>query len=144
MFVADYGNNCIQVLKADGSFQYCITADPAIAETQFKNPWGLAFDNDGNLHIAANRSDSIKVYSPMGTYITTYGSGTVTRPAGIAINGEGVIAISGNNKLWIYDYDQKTLLNTIQGVFSCAMGIACGADDVFWIVDYNKNCVYKF
>ena len=144
VFVADYGNHCIQVFKADGNSQYSITADPAIAETQFKNPWGLAFDNDGNLHIAANRSDSIKVYSPMGTYITTYGSGTVTRPAGIAINGEGVIAISGSNQLWIYDYDQKTLLNTIQGVFSCAMGIACDADDVFWIVDYNKNCVYKF
>lgn len=147
VFVADYGNNCIQVFKPDGSFHYSITADPANAETQFKNPWGIAFDNRGNLHIAANRCDSIKVYSPMGKYITTYGSGTISRPAGIAINGEGVIAISehrGSNRLWIYDYDQTTLLNTIQGVFSCAMGIACDADDVFWVVDYNQNCVYKF
>lgn len=147
VFVADYGNNCIQVFQGDGSFQYSIFADPANAETHFTNPWGIAFDNRGNLHIAANRCDSIKVYSPKGKYITTYGSGTISRPAGIAINGEGVIAISehrGSNRLWIYDYDQTTLLNTIQGVFSRAMGIACDADDVFWVVDYDKNCVYKF
>lgn len=146
VFIADYSNHRVQVFK-DGIHQYSISGDHAVEESKLQYPWGVAFDPDGNLHIAAYGSHSIKVYTPQGAYITTYGSGTVSRPAGMAINGEGVIAISengGSNRLWIYDYDRKKVLNTIQGVFSSGTGIACDDDDMFWVVGNGNNCIYKF
>ena len=147
VFVADHNNHRVQVFKGDGTFQYSVTGNTAVQESQFQYPWGLAFDLKANLHIAAYGSHSIKVYSPKGVYITSYGNGTVNRPAGIAINEEGVIAISengGNNQLWIYDRDQRKRLKTVQGVFSSGAGIACDDDDVFWVAGCSNNCVFKF
>ena len=147
LFVSNYGNHCIQVFKDGGHYQYSIAGDPAIAGSQFQNPWGIALDLDGNLHIAAYSSNCIKVFSPTGSYISTYGKGTISGPAGIAINGEGVIAISeysGSNRLWLYDRDRKTLLNTFTGVFSNGIGIACDDEDVFWVAASGNNRVFRF
>ena len=147
VFVADHRKHRIQVFKDDGRLQYSITGCTAIADSQFWSPRGIALDLDGNLHIAAYSSNCIKVFSPTGSYISTYGKGTISRPAGIAINGEGVIAIpenGGSNRLWLYDHDQKTLLNTFTGVYSNGVGIACDDEDVFWVVGSNNNTVYKF
>ena len=147
LFVSNYGTHNIQVFKDDGSLQYSIAGDPAIADSQFQSPWGIALDLDGNLHIAAYGSNCIKVFSPTGSYISTYGKGTISSPAGIAINGEGVIAISeygGSNRLWLYDRDRKTLLNTFTGVFNNGVGIACDNDDVFWVVGSGNNRVFRF
>jgi sugar lactone lactonase YvrE len=146
VFVADYGKHCVRVFKGDGVLQYSITGDTAVKESQFQHPWGLAFDPHGNLHIAAHDSHSIKVCSPAGAYISCYGDGTVNSPAGIAINREGVIAVSedgGKNRLWIYDRNQKTLLKTIEGAFSNGRGIACDDNDIFWVAGYSNNRIYK-
>ena len=111
-----------------------------------KNPWGITFDHNGNLHIAAYGSNCIKVFSPDGCYISTYGTGIVNQPAGIAINSEGVIAISeygGSNRLWVYDRNQTKLLGMTQGAFSNGSGIASDADDYFWVAGSVNNCIYK-
>ena len=146
VFVADYNKHCVRVFKGNGILQYSITGDTAVKESQFQRPWGLAFDPHGNLHIAAHDSHSIKVYSPAGAYISSYGDGTVNSPAGIAINREGVIAISedgGKNRLWIYDRNRKTLLKTIEGAFSNGWGIACDDNDIFWVAGCNNSHIYK-
>ena len=94
LFIANNGNNHIQVLQPDGTFTYAITGDPQNKESMFKSPWGIAFDPQGHLHIAANGSNSIKVYTPEGAYVKSYGGDTVKKPAGIAIDEEGYVAIS--------------------------------------------------
>ena len=147
LFIADYSNHRIQVFQADGTFAYSITADPQNEESQFQSPWGLAFDLQGRLHIAAYSSNCIKVYTPEGTFVKSYGSGTVTRPAGIAIDEEGYIAISqyrSNGRVWIYSPDHtEPPVNTIRNVHH-PVGIACDAEGTFWIADSGNNRVMQY
>ena len=53
----------------------------------FQNPYGVALDPQGNIHFAANGSNTIKVFTPEGTYVRSYGD--VKGPTGIAIDEEG-------------------------------------------------------
>ena len=66
--------------------------------------------------------------------LTSYGTGTLNRPAGIAIDGAGYIAISehsgNNNCLWIFSPDHN-LVHTLSGQFSSGLGIACDLEGNF-------------
>ena len=83
IFIADNSNHRIQVFKEDDNFAYYFPCQ--------QSPWGLAFDHQGQLHVAVNGSNCIRVFTPEGTPITSYGSGTLSSPAGIAIDGQGYI-----------------------------------------------------
>ena len=39
----------------------------------FQNPYGVALDPQGSIHVAANGSNTIKVFTPEGTYVRSYG-----------------------------------------------------------------------
>ena len=146
VFVADHGNHRIQVFQPDGTFAYCIKADRNNEESTFKNPWGIAFDPQGRLHIVANSSNCIKIYTPEGVYIESYGSGTISRPAGIAIDEEGYIATTqyaSDGCLWIYNPDHTQLVCTIKN-FSYPVGVTCDAEGMFWIADECNDRVQKY
>ncbi|CAI8023541.1 E3 ubiquitin-protein ligase TRIM71, partial [Geodia barretti] len=139
VFIADYGNIRIQVFNKDDSFAYSIPCQG--------NPWGLAFGLQGHLHVAASTLNCIHVFTPDGTLVTSYGSGTIYQPAGIAIDAEGYIAISeigGNNRLWIYNPDH-TLVHTLYNQFkSGGFGIACDNNNSFWVTDFGNNRLVKY
>ena len=91
MFVSDCGNNRVAVFEADGTFLYHIPGNAANG-SNLNGPWGLAFDQCGNLHVADTNTSTIKVFTAEGKYVTQYNSG-VNQPAGIAIDEEGNILI---------------------------------------------------
>lgn len=141
VFVADKKNNRVQVFQADGTFAYAITGDLQNKESNFKSPWGLAFDSRGHLHISAHSSNCIKVFTPEGAYIETYGSGTVVRPGGIAIDEEGCVVIADyghNNELWVYRQHNQDVRKYYA---SSPGGIACDANGVFWITECENSRV---
>ena len=138
VFIADQNNTCIQVFNEDDSFAYSFPCQPS--------PLGLAFDHQGHLHVAVYSSHCVQVFTPEGTPITSYGSGTLNLPAGIAIDAQGYIAIgedSGNNRLWIYSPDHN-LVHTLSGQFRCGMGIACDKDGFFWVADHSNSRIAKY
>lgn len=59
LFVADYGNHCIRMVSPDGVVS-TVAGQPGSAgykdggpvESQFKNPWGIAVNEQGNIYIA--------------------------------------------------------------------------------------------
>ena len=69
----------------------------------FQSPWGLALDPQGNIHVAAIGSNTIKVFTKEGVYVRMYGG--PNGPSGIAIDGEGYSLVSEyrGNCLSIYD-----------------------------------------
>ena len=96
MIVADYGNHRVVILDQNGSWLMTINGNVSGAQG-FKNPWSLALDPQGNIHVAVNGSNTIKVFTPEGTYVRSYGD--VKGPQGIAIDEEGysfVCEYSGN------------------------------------------------
>ena len=141
VFIADHSNHRIQVFRDNDSFAYSFPCQ--------SNPWGLAFDLQGHLHVVSG-SSCINVYTPEGNVITSYGSGTISTPAGIAIDAEGYIAISQNGNyfnnsgcFWIYSPDH-TLIHTLSKQFSSGLGIACDYDGSFWVADHGNSRIAKF
>ena len=59
MFVADYGNHCIRMISAD-NIVTTVAGHPGVAgykdggpvESLFKNPWGVAVNEQGDIYIA--------------------------------------------------------------------------------------------
>ena len=86
MIVAFFHNNRVVIMDQNGSWLMTINGDVYDAQG-FKNPWGLALDLQGNIHVAACGSITIKVFTPEGTYVRSYGE--VMGPIGIAIDEEG-------------------------------------------------------
>ena len=86
MIVADYINHRVVILDQNGICLLTINGNVSGAQG-FKSPWGLALDPQGNIHVAARDPDTIKVFTPEGTYVRSYGD--VNDPAGIAIDEEG-------------------------------------------------------
>ena len=148
VFISDQSNNCILVFHDDDSFAYSFPCQ--------NNPKGLTFDLQGRLHVALYGSHCIGVFTPGGKLVTSYGNGTVSSPAGLAIDAAGYIAISeGTNRnscrLWIYSPDY-TLVHTIpvyvpSGQTVQGGGIGCDSDGSFWVGFYhsnNRHCIIKY
>ena len=96
MIVADNGNHRVVMLDQNGHWLMMVIGNVS-SDQGFKNPYGLALDPQGNIHVAAFSSNTIKVFTPEGTYVRSYG--VVKGPAGIAIDEEDyslVYELSGN------------------------------------------------
>ena len=102
MIVADNGNHRVVILDQNGSWLLTIHGNVSGAQG-FKSPQGLALDPQGNIHVAANGSNTIKVFTPEGTYVRSYGD--VKSPSGIAIDEEGYSLVCEHraNCLSIFD-----------------------------------------
>jgi len=53
---------------------------------QFKNPYGLATDADGNLYVSDQVDALVRVFSPRGSFLRDVGKGKFSRPSGMAID----------------------------------------------------------
>ena len=89
MIVSDGGNNRVQVFSQDGD--WLLTID-GTGNNPFKGPWGLSLDPQGNIHVAAGGSNTIKVFTSEGTHVRSYGD--VKSPSGVAVDEEGYSYVS--------------------------------------------------
>ena len=94
MIVADNKNHRVVILDQNGSWLLTINGNVSNAQG-FKDPRGLALDSQGNIHVAAWGSDTIKVFTPEGTYVRSYGD--VMGPSGIVIDEDGYSLVCENS-----------------------------------------------
>ena len=85
LIVSDSHNHRVVILDQAGTWLLTINVNvPGV-----QNPYGVALDPQGNIHVAAmaNGSNTIKVFTPEGTHVRSYGD--VNGPSGIVIDEEG-------------------------------------------------------
>ena len=104
---------------------------------------GLALDPQGNIHVAARDSDTIKVFTPDGTYVRSYGD--VNDPTGIAIDEEGysLVCECSGNSLAIFD-PQGNKIHTV-GNLSEPYGVAL--DPIrgsLYVANHTEHTVFKY
>ena len=68
LIVANYNNH--RVVLFDEAGTWLMTIDHNVHS--FKNPYGLALDPQKSIHVV-NSFSNIKVISPVGTYVRSYG-----------------------------------------------------------------------
>ena len=86
LIVSDSRNNRVVILDQAGTWLLTIIGN-VTGSHAFLEPRGLALDPQGNIHLAACGSNSIKVFTPDGTYVRSYGDAKF--PTGIVIDEEG-------------------------------------------------------
>ena len=96
LIVADNRNHRVVILDQTGSWLFIINGNVNSIQ-DFRCPYGLALDPQGNIHVAACGSNTIKVFTPEGAYVRSYGN--LHAPSGIVIDEAGyslVNEITGN------------------------------------------------
>lgn len=104
VYVADAGNDRIEVFNKDGSFKQTIG-------NNLMTPRGLAQDGSGNLWVVAGMSNKVQVYKPDGKKIVEFGKygadyGMLSLPNGIFVDGNKRIYVTefGNSRVSVFGY----------------------------------------
>jgi predicted membrane-bound mannosyltransferase/DNA-binding beta-propeller fold protein YncE len=119
IYVADSGNNRIQVFNADGTFlrQWGSTCKLDTKEGcqgdgggQFNEPWGIAVDPDGNVYVADTWNHRIQKFDKDGKFLGMWGvfestAGELGKP--FAFYGPRQLAVGNDGKLYAMDTGNK-------------------------------------
>ena len=121
MIVADHSNHRVVIVDQNGSWLMTINGNVSGAQG-FQYPLGHALDPQGNIHVAAWGSNTIKVFTPEGTYVRSYGD--VKGPSGIAMNEEGYSLVSEHNGNCLSIFDPQGNKSHTVGNLTYPRGVA--------------------
>ena len=138
LIVADYLNHRVVLLDEAGTWLRTIEDND-----HFKNPYGLALDPQENIHVAAHGSNCIKVFTPDGTYVRSYGD--VKRPSEIVIDEEGFSLVNefGGNRLSIFD-PQGNKVHTVGNLSAPRGVILYSKTGSLYVANSGADTVLKF
>ncbi len=119
IYVADSGNNRVQVFAADGSFlrQWGTTCKLDTGEGcqgdgrgQFNEPWGIAVDGDGTIFVSDTWNHRIQAFDRQGNFIRMWGQfgstgGELGQPN--VFYGPRALAIGLDGNLYVMDTGNK-------------------------------------
>lgn len=149
-YVADSGNNRIQVLSSTGSVD-AVWSGRGSAPGLLDSPQGVAIDTSDNAYVADTVNDRVQVFDPSGAYLSAWGStgagaGALNDPTDLAIDGAGMVWVveKANNR--VQSFSSVGTPGTIVGSGSLVApeGLAVdGAGNIF-VADTGAARVRKF
>lgn len=112
IFIADYGNNLIREVSSNGIVSTVAgsgmqgSVNSTAANSSFNGPTGLCLDADGNIYVADNNNNQIRMISA-GNVTTIAGSDSIGAVDGIGANAyffgpTGIVSDAGGN-LYVTD-----------------------------------------
>ena len=145
IYVADCGNDCIQVFHEDETFSHNIDSTVSGIK-EFRSPIGLSFDHFGHLHVTCRCSNIpvVAVFTPEGQYIHQYGQSHLNNPYGIAIDsaGNSLVINRDGNSLSTFD-PHGSYIHSIRG-FNDPVGVAVTSNGSVWVADTSNNRLVKY
>ena len=145
IFVADYGNNRIQVFHKDATFSHMINDKTSGNEgIPMKCPAGITFDISGLIHVTSTTSNIVTVFSPEGQYIRQYGQSHLSRPHGIAIDSAGQCLVTNYNGKSLAIFNQHGhYIHSIRQ-FKKPIDVVVSIDSSVWIVDDSTHMLSMY
>jgi RHS repeat-associated protein len=152
VFVANTGGHFVVELDAKKAFvrQFGYTNGyGGSAVTQFNYPRQLMLDEgNGLLYVLDYENNRVSAWTTMGVAVTVYGSGKLSAPNGMALDGVGNLYVSdtGHHRLLKYDIAMGAALvtmgsgpGTFAGQLSSPQGMAMGPDGNLWVAEKNNK-----
>eukprot|EP00731_Ephydatia_muelleri_P009238 Em0004g1576a len=139
LIVADSSNHRVVILDQAGTELLTINGHVS----GFQSPYGIALDPDGNIHVATSGSNTIKVFTPEGTYSRSYGD--VKAASGIVIDEEGYSVVNECtcNCLSIFD-PLGNKINTVGGLNGPRGVILDARSDSLYVANCGADTVLKY
>jgi sugar lactone lactonase YvrE len=119
LYIADSYNEMIRKIAANGIVStlagagFAGYADGTGAAAGFANPVAITADSKGNLYVADNQNNVIRMITPAGLVSTIAGSGNPGSADGIgtaaSFYGPQGITCDANGMLWVADGDNNTI-----------------------------------
>ncbi len=150
VYVADKGNNRIQVFEQDGTFVRKWGSGGS-GDGNFSGPHRIAIGGDGKVYVTDLGNSRIQVFEPDGTFVRKWGSGgsgdgQFSLPSGIAIGGDGKVYVTdlGNSRIQVFEPDGTFVRKwgtegSLDGQFSNPDGISISGDEKIYIADGGVN-----
>ena len=123
--------------------------DEGTGDEQLKNPWGVTVDhNTGNIYVADNYNNCVKVFDNTAKYLLKFGDGKgegkMSYPTGLLIRGNKVF-VSHDHCILVYELDGKFVSRigsegSGELQFNCPWGLSTDeSNNDIYICDYNNN-----
>ena len=150
IYIADYGNNRIQVLNLDLTFSHTFGTE-GLAEGQFKNPGDIAIDRQGLVYVTDIGNHRIQTFTSEGQFLSQFGTkgsgpGQLSYPLGIIIDDSDVIYITDkdNNRISIFTTDGQFVRSfegegSSVGQFNYPYGLTFDKKGYLYVCDYGNN-----
>jgi RHS repeat-associated protein len=121
---------------------------------QFKSPWGVARDHEGNVWVADTSNNRVEEFDAEGKYLRvagTSGSGLLSGPEDVAVDSSANVWVADRNNSRVVEFNSTGeylrafgSLGTGNGQFKSDWGITVDEAGHVWVVDAGNNRVQEF
>ena len=131
-------NSRVLVFNEKGKFEYFFNCEvPDFHGSQDMDLTGVCIGSDGLLYVTDCESNRVLVFQQDGTFVHSFGSDTLSFPAGIAATNDGhlVVASSSNNNLYIFTTSGECIHEVYVSSFvmNTPLGIAVDSNDYIYV-----------
>ena len=155
VYVADLGNNRIQVLNSDLTYSSSFGRSGS-NNGEFNYPYDISTDREGNVYVADYNNHRIQVFTVDGVYLRQFGKkgegeGELNLPASVAIDSGNVVYVSeeGNDRISIFSTDGEFIKSFGREgkdpvEFSGPFGLAVDKKGALYVSDNGNNRIQIF
>ena len=150
IYVTDYGNHRIQVIKSDLTYSHSIGGKGA-EPGKLSHPQDVALDSEGNVFVANHYNHCIDAFTPEGKFLRRFGGygsdkGRLTIPTSVAIDtSDNVYVADHSNHISLFN-TRGEFLRHIPGdgqeeLFSGPQYVAIDPLGTLYVVDGDNSIV---
>lgn len=164
LFVADFYNQRVQQLSADGTFvqQWGTTGETGSGAGEFTYPTDVALAADATLYVADGYGNRVQVFDADGEFVRKWGgpfaigiygpfNGWITTATGLAIGPQGKVFVADfyNDRIQVFSPDGTFLSDYGEtgdgpGAFNHAIAVDVAPDGTVFVADFQNNRIEKW
>ncbi len=171
IYVADSGNNRVQVFAADGTYLrgWGSTCKLDTGEGctdggrgQFNEPWGIAVGADGSVYVSDTWNHRVQKFTNDGQFVTAWGVFGSTggelgqenlfygpRTIAVSLDGDIYVMDTGNKRIQVFRPDGSFVRQwggggVIDGRFDEPVGLAQDSDGRWYVADTWNKRIQRF